>query len=86
MNILVTGSNGFIGKNLIEALNRLDGVKIITFEKEDAIESLTEKVKSSDFIFHLAGINRPKSKKEFYKGNSDLTKLIVDLVKISGNI
>lgn len=83
MNILVTGSSGFIGKNLLEVINRLDSVTVITFEKEDAIDSLAAKVKSSDFIFHLAGINRSKNKDEFYKGNSDLTKIIINLVKES---
>ena len=81
MKVLVTGSGGFIGKNLIEKLSHFERVETMTFEKEDSIDSLAKKVIASDFIFHLAGINRPKNKEEFYKGNSDLTQIITDLVK-----
>jgi len=84
MKILVTGSNGFIGKNLLERLDRMEGVEIITFSKEDATESLHSKIADADFIFHLAGVNRPENIQEFYEGNRDLTRLIVDLAKQSG--
>ncbi len=78
MRVLVTGSGGFIGKNLIERLNRMEEIEVLTFEKEDSEKKLQESLKKADFIFHLAGINRPKESKEFYEGNSDLTKKIVD--------
>lgn len=81
MQILVTGSNGFIGKNLLERLSRIEDVVVSTFNRKDNLETLDEKLKEADFIFHLAGINRPKNPKEFYQGNSDLTQYIVNATK-----
>ncbi|HOZ54951.1 MAG TPA: NAD-dependent epimerase/dehydratase family protein [Clostridia bacterium] len=80
MKILVTGSNGFIGKNIIAQLNIKDGVEIVSFDKEDSFTKIEENIESIDFIIHLAGINRPKDKSEFYKGNTDLTKNLIDLI------
>ena len=82
MKVLVTGSNGFIGKNLISHLNEVENVDVIKFDKDDIFENVIEsQIDSIDFIFHLAGVNRPQSVEEFYSGNSDLTKRIVDLLK-----
>ncbi len=84
MKVLVTGSKGFIGKNLLERLGRMDNVEIVTFSKDDAIESLSSKITDIDFIFHLAGINRPENVDEFYEGNRDLTQKIIDVIQESG--
>ncbi len=84
MQVLVTGSKGFIGLNLLERLSRVEDVAVSTFSREDAIESLEAKVQEADFIFHLAGINRPETTEEFYEGNRDLTRMIVDAAKKSG--
>ena len=54
MKVLVTGSKGFIGKNLLERLGRMNDVEIVTFSKDDAIESLASKITDINFIFHLA--------------------------------
>ena len=81
MKVLVTGANGFIGKNLIVTLKKMLHVKILTFSKDNSLEDLTKLVKKSDFIFHFAGINRPKNVGEFYKGNVDLTKQIVQILQ-----
>jgi UDP-2-acetamido-2,6-beta-L-arabino-hexul-4-ose reductase len=78
MKVLVTGSEGFIGKNLIERLSRIDKLELITFTKTDADQNLSSKIKEADFIFHLAGVNRPDNPKEFYEGNRDLTKRVVE--------
>ena len=83
MKILVTGSNGFIGKNLLERLSRVDDVTVSTYTRKDTEESLEEKVLEADFIFHLAGINRPEDPQEFYEGNRDLTQRIVAAAKKS---
>ena len=77
MKVLVTGSKGFIGLNLIERLGHMDDVTIITYSHEDNINSLAQKVQEVDFIFHLAGINRPDDVSEFYSGNRDLTQNII---------
>ena len=81
MKVLITGSGGFIAKNLLERLGRMDDVEIVTFSKEDSSETLPSKIANVDFIFHLAGVNRPENAEAFYEGNRDLTQQIVDLAK-----
>ncbi|CAA6807557.1 MAG: Nucleoside-diphosphate-sugar epimerases [uncultured Sulfurovum sp.] len=81
MNILVTGSEGFIAKNLIERLNRIENLKIFSFSKEDNWEILTSNLANIDFIFHLAGVNRPQEKSEFYEGNRDLSKKLLEALE-----
>lgn len=81
MKILVTGSGGFIGKNLISHLKEKENIEIITFDKEDSFEKIENNIEDIDFIFHLAGINRPKEVSEFYKGNTDLTAQIIKLLE-----
>lgn len=80
MKVLVTGASGFIGKNLISHLQEQDGVEIIKFDKNDDFKMIEDSIKKIDFIFHLAGVNRPDDNKEFYEGNYDLTKELVDLI------
>lgn len=84
MKVLVTGSQGFIGKNLLERLSRMDDIEVVTFCKEDGLDSLTTKMENVEFIFHLAGVNRPDDTKEFYSGNQDLTQSLVEAVKSRG--
>jgi UDP-2-acetamido-2,6-beta-L-arabino-hexul-4-ose reductase len=79
--ILVTGSEGFIGKNLIVRLQELDNVVINSFDKEDNIDTLKKLLLESDFIFHLAGVNRPKNVEEFEKVNAGLTTTLIKLLE-----
>ena len=81
--VLVTGSEGFIGKNLITRLQELGSVVIKSFDKEDNdnIETLKKYLQESDFIFHLAGVNRPKNIEEFEKVNVGLTKTLIKLLE-----
>ena len=58
--ILITGSNGFIGKNTLAILNETKKYEILTINIESSEEELKMAVLSSDFIIHLAGVNRPK--------------------------
>ncbi len=81
MKVLITGSNGFIGKNLKAHLCEREDLEIIEFDKEDSFDKIEKRINEIDFIFHLAGVNRPQTSEEFYEGNSDLTKKIVDLIK-----
>ena len=81
MKVLITGSKGFIGKNLVSHLQEQENIEIISFDIEDSFEKIEQNIDSIDFIFHLAGVNRPQNLEEFYTGNSDLTKRIVDLIK-----
>lgn len=81
MKILVTGAKGFIGKNLVSKLKELKIYEIIEIDKDNSKSELETSLKNADFIFHLAGINRPENEKEFFEGNSDLTKNIVDVLQ-----
>lgn len=79
MKILVTGAKGFIGKNLIAELKSQGIGEVFCFDLNDDISVLDTCCKDCDFIFHLAGINRPKDKTE-YRGNYDFTKQLLDLL------
>lgn len=83
MNILVTGSNGFIGKHVCLKLKRL-GHTVLPFDVENTGEELKTFVKQADFVVHLAGINRPLSVEEFYDGNTNFTKKLVDIINDNG--
>lgn len=83
MNVLVTGANGFIGKNLLVRLKE-ENIEFTTFLRSDSIESLKDKVQNCNFIVHLAGVNRPENENEFTEGNTDLTKTIANMLKVQG--
>ena len=76
--LLITGSEGFIGKNLIVALKRLNKHTIHVFDTNVPLSELPSLLSDADFVFHLAGVNRPIEESEFKKGNTDLTQFIVD--------
>lgn len=78
MKILITGANGFIGKNLIAELKNRGFDDLLYFTRENNIEELFLFLDKADLIFHLAGINRPKSEEEFTIGNIELTKQITE--------
>jgi len=82
--VLVTGAKGFIGKNLIVGLQEVDDIKIKSFDKEDNIETLKKYLQESDFIFHLAGVNRPEKVEEFKKVNVGFTKDMIGLLEEMG--
>jgi UDP-2-acetamido-2,6-beta-L-arabino-hexul-4-ose reductase len=85
MKVLVTGSAGFIGKHLMEALGRREGVTALGFDVGHPPEQLEQGLAEADFIFHLAGVNRPKSIGEFKSGNADFTEsLCARLLEIRG--
>lgn len=84
MRVLVTGANGFIGKNLIAHLRERPAISIATHVRGDDAASLSAKVAEADFVFHLAGVNRPQHEQEFKEGNTDLTEALCDAVRASG--
>jgi len=79
--ILVTGSNGFVGKNIVVALNEIKKYEVITIDRQNSEEELKQATLNADFIVHLAGVNRPKETSEFYEGNGRLTEKIVSFLK-----
>ncbi len=84
MKILVTGANGFIGKNLCVMLSESGYTDIVKTDIETSRDELTDALNVADFVFHLAGVNRPKDDSEFTSGNSDLTSFIVNTLEQSG--
>ena len=68
MKVLVTGSNGFMGNNLRVHLSERKDIEVVTFSRDDDLGSLVSKLDGVDFVFHLAGVNRPKNVEEFTLG------------------
>ena len=96
MKILITGAKGFVGKNLIAQLNNIKTGKaknynlshdldIVEYDIDTPFEVLDNACKDCDFIFHLAGVNRPKDEKEFMEGNFGFTSTLLDLLKKYNN-
>ncbi len=83
MKVLVTGANGFIAKNLISFLREKKEIQFFSYLKDSTDEELVSYIQNSDFIFHLAGVNRPKDKSEFAAVNAGLTEKILKLIKDS---
>ncbi len=96
MKILVTGANGFVGKNLTATLANIQSGKDKTFPLSPEItvfaydidtpeENLDTYTQECDFVFHLAGVNRPKEESEFMEGNFGFTSVLLDKLKKHGN-
>lgn len=96
MNILVTGAKGFVGKNLAEALKNIrDGKdrtrplvkidEIFLYDKGSKPEELDAYCEKADFVFNLAGVNRPQSNEEFYEGNFGFASNLLDALKKHSN-
>lgn len=87
MKVLVTGANGFIGKNLCVTLKEQNQFDILEVNRNTSEKSFLSHLSKADFVFHLAGINRPEDESEFQKGNVDLTNFIVEeLIKCGRKI
>lgn len=84
MNIVVTGARGFIGKNLCVMLEELGHKAIVRIDSDTSKEQLVSALQTADFVYHLAGVNRPKNDAEFQQGNADLTAFIVAELKKTG--
>jgi UDP-2-acetamido-2,6-beta-L-arabino-hexul-4-ose reductase len=96
MNVLITGANGFVGKNLKQRLFTIqDGRdrtrpglsmdEILLCTRDTSEEALADYCQKADFVVHLAGVNRPKDPEEFAAGNRDFTCTLLELLRKSGN-
>ena len=85
MKILITGSKGFVGKNLVTELKNRGYKKLYLYDKENSLEDLEKWTKDCGFVFHLAGINRPETEEEFMEGNADLTSQLTSLLEKNNN-
>lgn len=81
MKILVTGAKGFIGKNLIAELKNQNYTDVFDYGRESDTSLLDEYCKEADFVFHLAGVNRPKDQSEFMDVNFGFTSKLLDTLK-----
>lgn len=81
MKILVTGSNGFIAKNLIQFLSEKPEIEVLIYHRESTEVELKHSVLDADWIVHLAGVNRPLNEQEFIEGNVTLTQKIADILR-----
>ena len=95
MNILITGANGFVGKNLTEALkcikegkDRTRNLKIeeiYSYDIDTEIEVLENACQNADFVFNLAGVNRPQNAEEFMQGNFGFADTLLNTLKKYNN-
>lgn len=81
MKILVTGAKGFIGKNLIAELKNHGYSDIFEYDIDTDNKFLEKFTQECDFVYHLAGVNRPKDEEEFMKGNFGFTSVLLELLK-----
>ena len=96
MRILITGSKGFVGKNLVESLKNIKDNKdktrpnlnieeIYGFDRETNINLLDEYCSKCDFVFNLAGVNRPENPQEFMEGNFGFASTLLNSLKKHNN-
>jgi UDP-2-acetamido-2,6-beta-L-arabino-hexul-4-ose reductase len=80
MKVLITGANGFVGKNLQLHLAERQNMQVVCFTRSDGVEKLPALLEGVDFVFHLAGVNRPQDPREFITGNVGLTQALCHAV------
>ena len=81
MKILITGSDGFIAKNLIMELKNRNYGELLLCNRKTKPEELEQYIEQCEVLIHLAGVNRPSSEDEYYIGNVKFTEHIVNLLK-----
>lgn len=81
MKVLITGAGGFVGKNLQQHLAERKDVEVVCFTRANTTAELPRLLEGVEFVFHLAGVNRPQDPQEFVTGNADLTAALVQAVE-----
>lgn len=80
MKVLVTGAKGFIGTHLVLALKER-GHEVVSFDKENSLTELESIAPSLDFVFHLAGVNRPENENDYQIYNADFTRDLLSILR-----
>ncbi len=80
MKVLITGANGFVGKNLQLHMAEHKDVQVVSFTRSDDVAQLPAMLQGVDFVFHLGGVNRPQDPTEFVSGNVNLTQALCQAV------
>ncbi len=86
MKLLITGAKGFIGKNLVAELKNRGYTQLLLVDKDTSKEDFKTYCEIAEFVFHLAGVNRPKNIEEFKQGNTDLTQELIMNLESANNI
>ncbi|MEN6372105.1 MAG: NAD-dependent epimerase/dehydratase family protein [Armatimonadota bacterium] len=84
MKVLVTGANGFVGRNLCVVLGRREGLELLRYDVNNTPAELDAALQTADVIVHLAGVNRPQSLDEYQSGNAGLTQEICEKLVVAG--
>lgn len=85
MKVLVTGSKGFIGRNLVAELKQREDVEVLAMDIDTPEKMLDEYCRNCDFVFNLAGVNRPENTEDFMTGNFGFASKLVETLKKYGN-
>lgn len=85
MKILITGANGFIGRNLVAHLKATSDDTLFLYDKDTDPMLLDTYCKEAEFVFHLAGVNRPEVEEEFMEGNFGFTSILLETLKKHSN-
>lgn len=85
MKVLVTGAKGFIGKNLIQELKHKDDIDIYECDIDTTAKELEEFTQNCEFVYHLAGVNRPEKEEDFMKGNFGFTSKLLEMLEKNNN-
>jgi UDP-2-acetamido-2,6-beta-L-arabino-hexul-4-ose reductase len=83
MRVMVTGAKGFVGKNLCLRLRELGGITVLSVTRETSQEDLESMTAKADFVFHLAGVNRPQDPAEFQTGNAQTTQAVCNALLVT---
>jgi len=81
MKILITGAKGFVGKNLVAELRNQGFSDLLEFDVDSSPQLLDDFARECQFVFHLAGVNRPENPEDFMKGNFGFTSQLLDALK-----
>jgi UDP-2-acetamido-2,6-beta-L-arabino-hexul-4-ose reductase len=84
VQVLITGANGFIAKNLLAVLRRRDDVKVLLITRESSDTELLGAARAADFVFHLAGVNRTTDENAFNTGNAEFTRRLCQELRAAG--